>query len=123
MVDCAKTEHQAIRSAFPHASVYLCLFVIATEGTVVEAGVWGIGRNGSCLLYRRVGVFIRVVYMEGGAVMKWGEVTMEHCCRGSDNEGVINSDMVDIQCGELIINSRQYCHTLLPMNFASLSLR
>jgi len=29
MVDCAKTEHQAIRSAFPHASVYLCLFHVA----------------------------------------------------------------------------------------------
>ena len=70
---------------------------------MVEAGVWGIGRNGSCLLYRRVGVFIRVVYMEGGAVMKWGEVTMEHCCRGSDNEGVINRGVVQLQCGELIM--------------------
>ena len=41
--------------------------------------------------------------MEGGAVMKWGEVTKEHCCRGSDYVGVINGDVVDIQCGELII--------------------
>ena len=35
--------------------------------------------------------------------MKWGEVTMEHCCRGSDNEGVIDRGVVQMQCGELII--------------------